>query len=70
MPTALAQLAAGPLATSVGRADRLPLLLSLGAVLITFVPDNTFAHSHPWELILGGILLGTGITSRSRRWRT
>jgi MFS family permease len=23
---------------------------------------NTFAHSRPWELVLGGILLGAGIT--------
>ncbi len=23
---------------------------------------NTFAHSHPWELVVGGVLLGAGIT--------
>ena len=35
----------------------------LGAALITasFL-INTFAHAHPWELVIGGILLGAGIT--------
>ena len=23
---------------------------------------NTFAHDHPWELIIGGILMGVGMT--------
>ena len=38
-------------------------MLTIGAVLITcsFL-INTFAHDHPWELIIGGMLLGVGIT--------
>ena len=63
MPTALAQLLAGPPATRIAARDRLPRAADLGAVMITasFL-INTFAHSHPWELVLGGILLGAGIT--------
>jgi MFS family permease len=38
-------------------------VLSLGAVFISIsFLLNTFAHSHPWELVVGGILLGAGIT--------
>jgi EmrB/QacA subfamily drug resistance transporter len=63
MPTALAQLAAGPLATRLAARIGFRSLLSFGAVLISasFL-INTFARSHPWELVAGGILLGAGIT--------
>ena len=38
-------------------------MLSLGTVLITLsFLINTFAHDHVWELVLGGILIGAGIT--------
>jgi EmrB/QacA subfamily drug resistance transporter len=63
MPTALAQLLAGPLATGLATRIGFRAVLSVGATLITasfFI--NTFAHNHPWELIVGGILLGSGIT--------
>jgi MFS family permease len=63
MPTALAQLLAGPLATKIAVRIGFRSLLSCGAVLITIsFLINTFAHSHAWELVLGGILLGAGIT--------
>jgi EmrB/QacA subfamily drug resistance transporter len=63
MPTALAQLLAGPLATGVAVRIGFRAVLTLGAVMISasFL-INTFAHSHPWELVIGGILLGAGIT--------
>jgi EmrB/QacA subfamily drug resistance transporter len=63
MPTALAQLAAGPIATRLAARIGFRAVLSLGAVLISasFLV-NTFARSHPWELVAGGILLGAGIT--------
>jgi MFS family permease len=63
MPTALAQLLAGPPATRIARRVGFRALLSLGAIMITLsFLINTFAHDHPWELIIGGILLGAGIT--------
>jgi EmrB/QacA subfamily drug resistance transporter len=63
MPTALAQLLAGPPSTKIAARIGFRSLLSLGAVLITLsFLINTFAHSHAWELVLGGVLLGAGIT--------
>jgi EmrB/QacA subfamily drug resistance transporter len=63
MPTAVAQLLAGPVAGRLTRRIGLRELLSLGAVLIAIsFLINTFAHSHPWELIVGGVFLGAGIT--------
>jgi EmrB/QacA subfamily drug resistance transporter len=63
MPTAVAQLVAGPVATRFAERVGFRMLLSCGAVMITLsFLINTFAHSHPWELIIGGILLGAGIT--------
>ncbi len=63
MPTALAQLLAGPPATVLVRKIGFRALLTLGTALITssFL-INTFAHEHPWELVIGGILMGTGLT--------
>jgi MFS family permease len=56
-------LLAGPLATRTAERIGFRAVLTIGATLITcsFL-INTFAHSHPWELVLGGILLGSGIT--------
>jgi EmrB/QacA subfamily drug resistance transporter len=63
MPTALAQLAAGPPAAKLAERIGFRALLSLGTVLITLsFLINTFAHAHPWELALGGVLMGTGMT--------
>jgi EmrB/QacA subfamily drug resistance transporter len=63
MPAALAQLCAGPPAAKLSKVIGFRSLLSLGVVLITcsFL-INTFAHNHPWELIIGGILMGIGLT--------
>ena len=55
--------AAGPPATKIAARIGFRALLSLGAVFISLsFLINTFAHSHPWELVVGGILLGAGIT--------
>ena len=63
MPTAVAQLLAGPPATRLVRRIGFRSLLSLGTALISgsFL-INTFAHKHPWELIVGGVLMGAGLT--------
>jgi EmrB/QacA subfamily drug resistance transporter len=63
MPTALAQLLAGPPATRLARRIGFRALLSLGAVCIavSFLL-NTFAHAHAYQLVIGGVLLGAGIT--------
>jgi predicted MFS family arabinose efflux permease len=62
-PTAGAQLLAGPLAGPLGQRFGLRLTLVLGAVLagLAFVL-LAFFHSHPWEFVIGGMLLGAGIT--------
>ena len=64
MPTALAQLAAGPIAATARRAGSASgAMLSFGTVLITLsFLINTFAHDHVWELVFAGILIGAGIT--------
>jgi EmrB/QacA subfamily drug resistance transporter len=63
MPTALAQLAAGPFAARLALRIGFRSVLSLGTVLISVAfLINTFARSHAWELVAGGILLGAGIT--------
>ena len=68
MPTALAQLAAGPPAATLAERIGFRAVLTLGAMLITLsFLINTFAHDHPWELVVGGILLGAGITFALRR---
>jgi predicted MFS family arabinose efflux permease len=63
MPTAIAQLAAGPVAARLLDRIGFRTMLSFGTVLITtsFV-INTFAHDHVWELVLAGVLIGAGIT--------
>ena len=61
MPTALAQLAAGPLPTRLAERIGFRTVLALGALLITAAfLINTFAHDHAWELVIGGTLLGRG----------
>lgn len=63
LPTALAQLAAGPPAAMLGARIGFRSVLTLGAILITLsFLINTFAHDHPWELVIGGMLMGVGIT--------
>ncbi len=63
LPTAVAQLLAGPPAAKLAERVGFRSVLTLGAVLITLsFLINTFAHDHPWELIIGGILMGVGIT--------
>lgn len=63
MPTAIAQLAAGPIAAKLAVRIGFRAMLSFGTVLITlsFV-INTLAHDHVWELVFAGILIGAGIT--------
>ena len=67
MPTALAQLVAGPLAAHVAERIGFRSLLSVGAVLISLsFLIATFAHNHPWELVAAGVLLGGGHHVRVR----
>jgi EmrB/QacA subfamily drug resistance transporter len=63
MPAAVAQLLAGPPASALMSRIGLRSLLAVGTALITgsFL-INTFAHQHPWELVIGGILMGVGLT--------
>jgi EmrB/QacA subfamily drug resistance transporter len=62
-PTAGAQLLAGPLAGPLGLRIGMRLTLAFGALLAcaAFVV-LAFFHDHPWEFIVGGMLLGAGIT--------
>jgi EmrB/QacA subfamily drug resistance transporter len=62
-PAAGAQLLAGPLAGPISARLGMRLMLALGAVLLAaaFVL-LAFAHDHPWEFVIGGSLLGAGIT--------
>jgi EmrB/QacA subfamily drug resistance transporter len=63
MPTAIAQLAAGPVAARLATRLGFRALLTMGAALVTgaFL-INTVAHEHPWEIAASGVLLGGGIT--------
>jgi MFS family permease len=62
-PTAAAQLVAGPLAGRMGTVVGFRLTLVLGAVLaaLAFVMLAT-EHAHPWHFVVGGMLLGAGIS--------
>jgi MFS family permease len=62
-PTAGAQLLAGPLAGPLGIRIGMRLTLAFGALLAcgAFVL-LAFFHTHPWEFIVGGAMLGAGIT--------
>jgi EmrB/QacA subfamily drug resistance transporter len=63
LPTALTQLLAGPPAAKLGQKIGFRSVLTLGSILITLsFLINTFAHQHPWELVIGGMLMGVGIT--------
>jgi EmrB/QacA subfamily drug resistance transporter len=63
LPTAVCQLLAGPPAATLGEKIGFRAVLSIGAILITLsFLINTFAHDHPWELVIGGSLMGVGIT--------
>ena len=62
-PTAGAQLLAGPLAGPLGVRAGLRIALAFGAALICGAfALLAFFHTHPWEFIVGGMLLGAGIT--------
>jgi MFS family permease len=62
-PTAAAQLVAGPLAGRVGARIGLRDTLVLGAGLLAGAfTVLSIAHEHPYDFILGGMLLGAGIT--------
>jgi len=62
-PTAGAQLIAGPAAGRLGTAIGFRLTLVLGAVLaaLAFV-ILAAAHGDPWDFVIGGILVGAGIS--------
>jgi EmrB/QacA subfamily drug resistance transporter len=62
-PSAAAQLLAGPIAGPAGRRFGLRLTLAFGSALLAgaFVV-MALVHDHPWEFVLGTMLLGAGIT--------
>jgi predicted MFS family arabinose efflux permease len=63
VPTALAQLIAGPVAGRVGSRIGFRPVLAMGAGSSTLAfAVLAFEHSHPWEFVLAGILLGCGIS--------
>jgi MFS family permease len=63
MPTAIAQLLAGLPAAKLAERIGFRAVLSVGTLFISasFL-INTFAHAHPWELVIGGTLMGIGLT--------
>jgi EmrB/QacA subfamily drug resistance transporter len=62
-PTALAQLIAGPVAGRIGSRIGFRLTLAIGAGLATTsFAVLAFEHTHPWEFVVAGILLGAGIS--------
>jgi EmrB/QacA subfamily drug resistance transporter len=63
VPISVAQVLAGVPATKLAERVGFRAVLSIGTVLVSasFL-INAFAHSHPWELAMGGALLGCGIT--------
>jgi EmrB/QacA subfamily drug resistance transporter len=63
VPTALAQLIAGPLAGRIGSAFGFRATLAAGAGFSTAAfAVLAFEHAHPWEFVVAGIFLGTGIS--------
>jgi len=62
-PAAAAQLLAGPITGPLAARVGLRLLLTIGALCAgsAFVV-MALAHAHPWEFVIGGSLLGAGIT--------
>jgi MFS family permease len=62
-PAAAAQLVAGPIAGPLAGRFGLRAMLALGALCagLAFL-IMALAHEHPWEFIVGGTLLGAGIT--------
>ena len=63
VPIALAQLVAGPGAGKLGAKVGFRAILVAGAAFATasFLVV-AFEHSHPWQLVVAGVLLGTGIS--------
>jgi EmrB/QacA subfamily drug resistance transporter len=62
-PTALAQLIAGPVAGRIGSRIGFRLTLAIGAGLASAsFAVLAFEHSHPWEFVVAGLLLGSGIS--------
>jgi EmrB/QacA subfamily drug resistance transporter len=63
LPTALAQLVAGPVAGRVGARFGFRVTLALGAGFAALAFTGlALRHSDPWEFAVAGILLGTGIS--------
>ena len=62
LPSALAQLAAGPLAGRIGPRIGFRLVLSAGCMLsvVAFVLLAVL-HEHPWHFVVAGLFLGAGI---------
>jgi EmrB/QacA subfamily drug resistance transporter len=63
LPTALAQLIAGPIAGRIGSRLGFRVTLAAGAGFSTLAfAGLAIQHTHPWEFVVGGMLLGTGIS--------
>jgi len=61
-PAAVAQLIAGPLAGRVGQRIGFRFTLALGALLIAgSCLVMSVAHTHEWELVGAGVLIGAGV---------
>jgi EmrB/QacA subfamily drug resistance transporter len=63
LPAAISQLIAGPVAGVVGQriGFRKTLAIGAGSATASFVV-LALEHAHPWEFVIAGALLGTGIT--------
>jgi EmrB/QacA subfamily drug resistance transporter len=62
-PTAMAQLAAGPIAARFGTRFGFRNVLALGSALTCLgALTMAFAHDHEWELAAAGALVGAGIS--------
>jgi MFS family permease len=63
LPTALAQLIAGPVAGRIGARIGFRITLASGAGFSTVAfAVLALQHDHPWDFAVAGILLGTGIS--------